>query len=143
MSGDPFLGDLPEDRLYHPEHDMWVRWLDPWVEIGASSHGLLLAGEIIGFTAKPVGARVDRGRGLATVELHKTVLAVRAPLSLIVLAGNGAAEADAGILNTDPYGAGWMVRGHPLAWELESAALIDARSYRARLGGSGTGGPTP
>jgi glycine cleavage system H protein len=133
MSRTPFRGTVPDGLLYDPDHDMWVRQEGGEVVIGASAFGIFLAGEIIGFTAKPKGAEVERGRGLGTVECAKTVLAVHAPLSFLLLAANEAAEERPALLNRDPYVAGWMVRGRPTAWEAERARLVDAVSYRTHI----------
>jgi glycine cleavage system H protein len=129
----PYHGRIPDDLLYDPEYDMWVHAAGDEVVIGASSFGVFLAGEIIAFTAKPKGAEVALGRGLGTVECAKTVLAVHAPLSFLLLEANEAAEERPALLNRDPYATGWMVRGRPTAWETESARLVDAPSYRAHI----------
>ncbi len=133
MSRSPFRGAIPDGLRYDPDHDMWVRQEAGEVVIGASAYGVFLAGGIIGFTAKPKGAEVAAGRGLGTVECAKTVLAVHAPLSFVLLQGNEDAEERPAILNRDPYGAGWMVRGRPTAWETDQARLVDAATYRARI----------
>jgi glycine cleavage system H protein len=129
MSHDPFHGRIPADRLYDTSFDMWIRREGEQVVVGATSFGLFLAGGLIAFTAKPRGARVALGRGLATVECSKTVMAVHSPLSLVIDNINEAAEERPQILNQDPYESGWMVRGRPLAWERESATLVDALGY--------------
>ncbi|MDZ4252701.1 MAG: glycine cleavage system protein H [Sulfuritalea sp.] len=129
----PFRGAVPDGLLYHPQYDMWVRREGAEVLIGASAFGIFLAGEIIGFTAKPKGAEVALGRSLGTVECAKTVLAVHAPLSLVLLEGNEAAEERPAVINRDPYHAGWMARGRPTAWEAEHGRLLDAAAYRAHI----------
>jgi len=129
----PFRGAVPDGLLYDMDHDMWVRREGEEVVIGASAFGIFLAGEIIAFTAKPRGAEVERGRGLGTVECAKTVLAVHAPLSFVLTEANEAAEERPAMLNRDPYRAGWMVRGRPVAWEAERARLVDAVSYRTHI----------
>lgn len=133
MSRTPFRGAVPDDLLYDPQHDMWVRSEGAEVVIGATAFGIFLAGELIGFTAKPKGAEIALGRGLGTVECAKTVLAVHAPLSFALLEANEAAEERPAIINRDPYAAGWMVRGRLVAWEAERGRLIDAASYRAHI----------
>jgi glycine cleavage system H protein len=133
LARESFRGRIPDDLLYDPEHDMWVRVVGDEVLIGASSFGVFLAGGIIGFTAKPKGAEVALGRGLGTVECAKTVLAVHAPVSFVLLEANEAAEEHPAILNRDPYGAGWMVRGRTLAWEAERGRLVDAARYREHV----------
>lgn len=130
MAEQHFEGHVPDDRLYDLETDMWVeRASDGSVRIGATSLGLWRAGEVIAFTAKPRGAEVEARRGLGTIECAKTVLAVRSPIALRLVEANEAAEERAALVDDDPYGAGWMVRGEPLAWEADAARLVDARAY--------------
>lgn len=133
MAYTPFRGSMPADRLYDTRSDTWVRRAGDEVVIGATSFGLFLAGKLIAFTAKPRGAKVGVGRGLGTVESSKTVLAVHSPLSIELLAINEAAEERPGLINDDPYHAGWMVSGRPLAWAEESSALVDALAYIAHV----------
>lgn len=134
MAHTPFSGHIPDDRRYDPTHNMWVQERENGeLLIGASSFGIFLAGEIIAFTSKPKGAEIELGRGMGTVECRKTVLAVHAPVSFILLAGNDDAEERPKLVNTDPYGAGWMARGRPTRWPEEASQLIDAEAYRALI----------
>lgn len=136
MAHTPFRGGIPNDRLYCPRHDMWVRKLDDGsgeVQIGATRFGIFLAGEVIAFTAKPTGATIAVGRGMGTIECRKTVLAVHAPLSFVLLEGNAKVEDDPRAINLDPYGAGWMARGRTTGAMTEWAELIDAAAYRAHI----------
>lgn len=136
MSDSSFRGCIPSDRWYCRTHDMWVtspKTPDGEVLIGATGFGLFLAGELIAFTAKPRGARIERGRGLGTVECRKTVLAVHAPISFTLEAGNEAAEDRPGLIVRAPYTTGWMVRGRPLCWSEEHPALCDAQTYREHI----------
>ncbi len=127
-----FRGAIPDDLLYDTAHDMWVRRAGDEVVIGATSFGIHLAGEIIGFTAKPRGAVVERGRGLGTIECAKTVLALHAPVGFALTEGNEALEERPALLNRDPYAA-WMARGRPLDWAGDQARLVDAAAYRAHV----------
>lgn len=134
MAHQPFHGSVPDDRLYCPRYDMWVQMQDNGdVLIGATSFGIFLAGEIIAFTSKPRGAELDFGRGMGTVECRKTVLAVHAPISFALLAGNDEAEERPRLVNEEPYGRGWMARGRPTRWAEEKALLVDAAAYRAHI----------
>ena len=133
MARERFLGSIPDDRLYDPEFDMWVQVAGSDFLIGASSFGLFLAGEIIAFTSKPKGAEVSLGRGMATVESAKTVLAVHAPISFVLLQGNDVLEERPSTINQDPYVAGWMGRVQATAWELEQARLVPAQAYRDHI----------
>ena len=129
MPHQAFRGRIPNDRLYDTRHDMWVKQDGDTLLIGATSFGIFLAGEIIAFTAKPKGAEVGIGRGLGTVECRKTVLAVHAPVSFVLLEGNEAAEERPAVINTDPYGKGWMVRAQATRWNEEKTSLVDADTY--------------
>lgn len=134
MSHIPFSGNIPDGRLYCPEYDMWVQEIDNDEQlIGATSFGIFLAGEIIAFTSKPKGAEVAIGRGMGTVECRKTVLAVHAPISFVLLEGNDAAEERPKQVNLDPYGAGWMARVRATHWAEEKGGLVDAATYRRHI----------
>ncbi len=134
MAHQPFRGSIPDDRLYCPRYDMWVQIQKSGeVLIGATSFGIFLAGEIIAFTAKPKGAEVAIGKGMGTVECRKTVLAVHAPISFTLQEGNDDAEERPALVDKHPYGAGWMVRARPIAWEAEKAGLVDAEAYRLHI----------
>ena len=134
MAHTPFTGTIPDDLLYYPDHDMWVRNLPGGeVLIGATAFGIHLAGEVIAFTSKPNGATVARGRGMGTVECRKTLLAVHAPISFILLEGNEAADERPKLVNVEPYGLGWMARGQPTNWAEERGMLVDAAVYRAHV----------
>ncbi|PKO38414.1 MAG: glycine cleavage system protein H [Betaproteobacteria bacterium HGW-Betaproteobacteria-6] len=134
MAHTPFSGTIPDDRLYCPRYDMWVQEAaNGEVLIGATSFGIFLAGEIIAFTSKPKGAEVEIGRGMGTVECRKTVLAVHAPVSFVLLEGNEEAEDRPDLVNKAPYGAGWMARARPTRWAEEKAQLVDAAAYRRHI----------
>ena len=134
MAEEIFSATIPDDRLYCPRHEMWVRETgDGEVLIGVTRYGVFLAGRIIAFTAKPNGAVVDIDRGMATVESRKTVLAVHAPISFVLLAGNDAAEDFPDLLNSDPWYEGWLARARPRRWAEERGGLLDAAGYRRHL----------
>ncbi|MDP3538512.1 MAG: hypothetical protein Q8S26_07380 [Azonexus sp.] len=134
MAHQPFSGPIPDDRLYCPRYDMWVQeQANGELLIGATSFGIFLAGEIIAFTAKPKGAEVELGRGMGTVECRKTVLAVHAPVSFLLLEGNEAAEERPKLVNSEPYAAGWMARAQATRWDEEKPTLIDADTYRQHI----------
>ena len=131
---DSFCGAIPDDRLYDPKFDMWVRHdADGYVTLGATAFGLFLAGEIIMFTGKPRGAEVARGRGIGTVETGKTVLAVHAPISVVNLQCNDAAEDQPRIINKFPYDEGWLAKAHAASWLSELSLLVDAAAYRQHI----------
>lgn len=130
----PSLLPPPNDLIYDPRREMWVRRLpDGRVEIGATAYGLSLAGPLLAFTPKPRGAEIECGRGLGTVETGKTVLAVHCPLSLTLVESNEHAEENPALIESSPYGDGWMIRGRPRDFASESAALVDADTYQKHV----------
>lgn len=134
MAHTPFYGTIPDDRLYCPAYNMWVQEIgEGEFRVGATAFGIFLAGEIVAFAGKPAGAKVDRHRGMGTVECRKTVLAVHAPISFELIASNECAEEMPGLLNAAPHGAGWMARVRPTDWTNEQAVLVDATAYRAHI----------
>jgi len=133
MAREVFRGAVPDGLLYDTRHDMWVRVDGDDIVIGATSLGIFHAGEIIAFTAKPRGAEVDIDRGLGTVECAKTVLAVHAPVSFVLTQANEDAEENPALINREPYGRGWMVRGPARDWTGECVGLVDAAAYRRHV----------
>lgn len=133
MAHQAFSGCIPSDRLYCCATNMWVQHHNGEVRIGATDFGLHLAGEVIAFTAKPTGAEIKRGQGMGTIECHKTVLAVHAPLSFRLIAGNETAEEQPRLITLQPYNNGWMARGIPTDWETEKTQLCDAEHYKRHI----------
>ena len=133
MSDLIFRGRIPDSCLYDAEFNMWLRNEGDEIVIGATSFGLFLAGTVIAFTPKPVGAEIVCTRGFGTVECSKTVLALHAPVAFQLTATNETAERDPGLLLRDPYSAGWMVRGSALDFARDRARLVNAAAYRAHV----------
>lgn len=119
----------PDDRLYDAANDLWVRREGDEIVIGPTRRGVDLAGEIFALTPKVPGTEVDFDRGLAVIEVAKTIVALHSPLSLVVTTRNEEAMRKPALLQSDPYGAGWIVRARPLRWDEESARLVDAARY--------------
>jgi len=97
--------------------------------IGATGYGAHFAGEILAFTPKQVGASIEIERSLGVVEAAKALVAIHSPLSLRITAVNGDAMRRPELINADPYGSGWMVRGIPLRWTEESPRLVGCEAY--------------
>src|SRR5262245_51550778 len=114
-----FRGRIPAALLYDPANDVWVRREGEEAVIGATSYGAYFAGEILAFTPKRVGTEIDYDRSLGVVEVAKSLIAIHAPLSFRVTAINDAAVAKPELINADPYGAGWLIRGTPTRWAQE------------------------
>jgi glycine cleavage system H protein len=126
----------PEDLLYHPEHD-WAR-IDPAhpgeATLGITWYAQDLLGEVVFFEPPAVGTALTQDEPYAEVESVKAVSDVVAPLSGEIVAVNEALAKDPDAINSDPYGAGWLVKVR-LRNPAETESLLDAEAYAATLQG--------
>jgi glycine cleavage system H protein len=133
--------NLPEDLYYVVEKHVWARWDGELLTVGMTDVAQNLANAIVAVTSKAVGVTVKKGRNIATVESGKWVGAVPAPVSGEIVAVNDALAASPGLINSDPYGAGWVVRLRPSDWEADAADLVTGpegvEAYRRFLDAAG------
>ncbi len=104
--------ELPEDRLYDLENDVWLK---PAETPGQATVGITqllasFAGRFQGVQFRPVTGVIARGRSVATIESIRFTGAVRLPLEATVLERNEALVARPKLLNDAPFGDGWVVR---------------------------------
>src|SRR5262245_2227314 len=111
---------FPDNLLYMVEHDIWAR-LDPddSVTVGITALGAHISGEFIEFMPKPLGTTVERARALGMLEMSKVIRSARAPVTGTLVAINDKVRATPALINSDPYGEGWLVRMRPTAWHSE------------------------
>ncbi len=107
--------EFPDDLLYFVERSQmtWVRVEGDQVRIGLTDPAQTRAGKILHVRVKAAGTQRERGKPVATIESGKWAGPVMAPVAGEVTEANAAVEKDPGLLNTDPYGAGWIVRLRP------------------------------
>lgn len=121
--------ELPADVAFDVDQDVWVRREGDEVVCGMTDVAQTRCGKIVTLHFKKVGRTVDRGRSLCTVESAKWVGPFPAPLTGEVTATNEAGfAADPSMVNTDPYGAGWLVRLHPTRWDDEKGHLLSGEA---------------
>jgi glycine cleavage system H protein len=132
------VSDIPSDLHYTAEHE-WVRRSgDDTVRIGITDFAQSALGDVVFVQLPGVGTEVTGGETFGEVESTKSVSDLYAPVSGKVSAVNGDLEADPQLVNSDPYGAGWLldiqVESSDVA-ALESALdeLLDAEAYRGTL----------
>lgn len=118
----------PEDLRYHAEHD-WARIDGEEADFGVTWYAQDALGEVVFFEPPEVGSTVQKDEAYAEVESVKAVSDVIAPLSGEVLAVNEDAGESPELINSDPYGNGWMVRVK-LSDPSEVDSLMDADAYR-------------
>ncbi|MGA4544523.1 glycine cleavage system protein GcvH [Uniformispora flossi] len=124
----------PEDLTYTAEHE-WVRSLgdvDGTVRIGISEYAQDALGDIVFVTLPRVGAVVEGGTPCGELESTKSVSDVYAPVSGTVVAVNDVLDTVPELVNSDPYGDGWMFEVRPDD-PAAPGALWDAATYVKNL----------
>ncbi len=133
-----FNCNLPEDLYYLVDKHVWLRPAAGGpVTIGINDVARHLAGTIVAVTPKKAGRAVPKGQSVATIESSKWVGPVPAPVSGEIVEVNETVRKNPRLVNEDPYGAGWLVKLRPSAWDAESVGLVTGsaglEAYRAFL----------
>ncbi|MFG2042067.1 glycine cleavage system protein GcvH [Dactylosporangium sp. NPDC048998] len=119
---------IPEDLRYTAEHE----WLAPAGEatfkVGITHFAQDSLGDIVFVQLPEVGAAYQAGDALGEVESTKSVSEIYAPVSGEVVAVNPALEGAPELINSDPYGEGWLVE-LKVADSAAVDALLDAKAY--------------
>lgn len=127
------MSNVPEDLKYAASHE-WVRVEGETATVGLTDHAQHELTDVVFVELPAVGRELRAGEVCAVVESVKTASDVYAPLSGTVTAVNEALAANPGLVNSEPYGAGWFFRLR-LTQPAELARLLDAAAYRAQIGG--------
>lgn len=126
--------EIPEELLYWVEDQTWARLReDGTAVLGITALGLKASGEIYMCRPKAVGTQIEQGRSMAVVELAKSIVSVRAPLSGEVLRVNEALAASPELIERDPYGEGWLLEMRPAQLQAERAALVDGANAKEAM----------
>jgi glycine cleavage system H protein len=124
-------GNYPAELLYHREHG-WVLIDGDQATLGISWFAQDALGEVVFFDPPALGAHVVAGDSYGEVESLKAVSELIAPLSGEVTEVNRSLAADAELINSEPYGAGWLVKIR-LSDAGEGDLLLSAEAYEATL----------
>lgn len=118
-----------------PEDQTWAEPLsDGQVRIGITALGLKASGEIYMCRPKPVGSAVEQGRSIGVVELAKSIVSVKSPLSGVVTRVNEALEERPELVHRSPYEQGWLIELAPSNLDAERARLaVDERAIREAM----------
>lgn len=123
--------DYPADLRYTSEHE-WVRIEADRARVGITAYAQDALGDIVYVTLPEVGAAVKAGQACGEVESTKSVSDLFAPVSGTVQVVNPALDANPELVNTDPYGEGWMFEVTPDA-DADLESLLTAEQYREQL----------
>lgn len=120
--------NIPADLRYSTDHE-WVRVDGDTATIGITEYAQDALGDVVFVEMPETGASVSAGESFSEVESTKSVSDIYAPVSGSISAVNDALEAQPELLNSDPYGEGWICR-ISLSDPGELDALMDADAYR-------------
>jgi glycine cleavage system H protein len=129
------VSEIPPDLHYTAEHE-WVRRTgDDIVRVGITDFAQSSLGDVVFVQLPEVGSQVTAGESFGEVESTKSVSDLFAPVTATVVAVNSDLDASPQLLNSDPYGAGWLLdlQGDGDAVEQSVVALLDAEAYRGTL----------
>ncbi len=122
---------FPDDLAYTAEHE-WVRVAGASARVGITDHAQDALGDVVFVQLPEIGVTFASGDVVAEIESTKSVSAIYAPLAGVVCAANHALADTPELVNTDPYGAGWIFE-LAIADTAETTALLDASAYQALL----------
>ncbi len=126
--------DFPPELHCLIEHQVWARLHDDGTAtVGITALGIRLAGEIYMCRPKSVGSDIVQGRSVGVVELAKSVVSVKSPVTGVVVAVNPALEEQPELVHTDPYGAGWLARVQLTNWPADQAQLLHGDAVPAAM----------
>src|SRR5581483_5798339 len=136
---------LPDELLYDVDNHIWFKEQgDGTVKIGMTTVATAMAGQLVAFTPKKVGRKVEPGKSCATVESGKWVGPAKSAAGGEVAAVNDELVAKPSLANEDPYGAGWMVILKPDDWAAAKASLTPGAQvgpkYEAKMVADGFAG---
>lgn len=123
---------IPEELRYTPEHE-WVRpGADGTVRVGITDYAQTRLGDVVYIQLPPLGEAVAAGEPIGEVESTKSVSEVFAPVAGEVVARNDNLEGSPELVNSDPYGEGWMIEIQ-LSERSEIDSLMIAQDYLALI----------
>jgi glycine cleavage system H protein len=121
---------VPADLQYTAEHE-WLRVDGNQATIGITAHAADALGDVVYVDLPAVGSTVTAGEPCGEVESTKSVSDLYSPVTGQVVAVNEGLAADTSVVNTDPYGAGWM-----FVVAVDGAGeTMDAEAYAALIAG--------
>ena len=121
--------DIPAELRYSSDHE-WVRVEGTTATIGITEYAQDALGDVVFVEMPDAGLAVAAGESFSEVESTKSVSDIYAPITGSIAEVNAELESQPELLNSDPYGAGWICRIE-ISDPAELDGLMDADAYRA------------
>ncbi|RVX47944.1 glycine cleavage system H protein [Nonomuraea polychroma] len=127
------MSNIPNELSYTKEHE-WVAGLDDGltVTVGITAYAADALGDVVYVQLPEVGSTVEGGDSIGEVESTKSVSEIYTPVGGEVVEVNQAVVDDPSLVNSDPYGEGWMFR---VRMEGDTEDLLSAEEYAALTSG--------
>lgn len=125
--------DVPETLRYSKDHE-WLRTEDGEAVVGITAYAAEELGDVVFVELPDIGRTLARDEAFGVIESVKTASDLMAPVAGEVIAVNEALGGEPELVNSEPYGGGWMVRLR-VADAAEIEGLMDAAAYRETVGG--------
>lgn len=119
----------PPELSYTTEHE-WVRREDAVLRFGITDFAQDALGDIVYVSLPEPGEQVQAGQPCGEVESTKSVSDVFSPVTGEVTARNEALDDEPGVINADPYGAGWLLE---VSVTGDSVEMLDAAAYETHI----------
>lgn len=123
--------NIPSDLRYASSHE-WLRLEGDTATVGITDHAQEELTDVVFVELPAVGRTLDAGDPTAVVESVKAASDIYAPISGEVIEVNPEVEADPSLVNTDPYGKGWIFKLR-VKNAADAAGLMDAAGYQAHI----------
>ena len=126
------MANIPDDLRYTEEHE-YVRKSGEVVEVGITDYAQGELGDVVYVELPAAGTRLGKHDVFGTIEAVKAVSELFSPIAGEVTEINSRLDQEPALVNSDPYGAGWMIRikpDDPAAVD----SLMDAAAYTSRIG---------
>lgn len=124
--------NFPAELKYTKDHE-WIRVEGNEAYIGITDFAQRELGDIVYIDIPSVGSEVNKEEVFGTVEAVKTVSDLFMPVTATVNEVNALLDSQPELVNTDPYGDGWMVKV-TLANAAEAEGLLSAEDYQKLIG---------
>ena len=119
---------VPPELHYTAEHE-WVRLDESTASVGITDHAQRALGDVVYVSLPAVGATVTAGEPCGEVESTKSVSDIYSPVDGEVTEINEEIDEDPGLVNADPYGAGWLFRVALASGGELPAGMLSADDY--------------
>ena len=107
------MTNIPADLTYTEEHEYVRKGKDGTVEIGITDYAQGELGDVVYIELPKAGAKFAKHDVFGTIEAVKAVSELFSPIAGEVVAVNDRLDKEPALVNTDPYGAGWMIKVRP------------------------------